>query len=184
MEILKPRIRQDFCDGAMEGEAAVSYSKTYGEVRAHYAEADRTLPPETLMYRVTTFRGEDSPEALLWALTVLEPVLVAGECNMTRGHFHQDRAEPEIYFGCGGTGLLLLMDQERKVWAEEVSQGSVHYIRGTWAHRLINTGDTPFKVGCCWKEKAGHDYAAIEEAPFPVRVYRRNGKLEFESPQL
>ena len=179
MEIRKPLIHQDFYDGVMTGQAAGSYQKHYRDVVQVFREEDPGLSPDTLMYQVYTFRGEDSPQVLLWGLTVLEPVLVAGECNMTRGHFHLDRTEPEIYFGCGGEGLLLLMDEDRKVWAEEVSPGSVHYIRGSWAHRLINTGSVPFKVGCCWKDRAGHDYAAIEKAPFPVRVYRREGRLEF-----
>ena len=70
----------------------------------------------------------------------MEPVTIHGECNMTRGHFHMDWDCAEFYFGISGTGLLLLMDEDGKAWAERVAPGSLHHIDGHLAHRLINTG--------------------------------------------
>ncbi|MDI3312094.1 MAG: glucose-6-phosphate isomerase family protein, partial [Thermoanaerobacterium sp.] len=103
---------------------------------------------------------------------------IEDECNMTRGHFHQDKNCAEYYFCVEGEGLLLLMNDNSEMWAEKVYPGSVHYIDGKYAHRLVNIGDTVLKVGACWPTTAGHDYDAIEKNEFPYRVYKRNGKVE------
>jgi glucose-6-phosphate isomerase, archaeal len=88
-----------------------------------------------------------------------------------------DRTEPEIYFGLGGNGLLIYMDEKGECFAEKVCKGSIHYIHGEYAHRLINTGDIDFKVGAAWRKAAGHDYEAIENKNFPCRVYKIEGKI-------
>ena len=79
----------------------------------------------------------------------MKPVLVNGECNITRGHFHQALNCDEIYFCFQGEGLLLYMDENGKCWAEKMSAGSVHYIDGRLAHRLVNTGDGELHIGAC-----------------------------------
>lgn len=117
------------------------------------------------------------PGELLWGLTILEPLCVSGECNMTRGHFHQDRNCAEYYFGLGGNGLLLLMDEEGTCHAEKVFKGSLHHISGKLAHRLINTGDEQLKVGACWSPAAGHDYEAIEKREFSYRVFKEDNEI-------
>lgn len=176
MKIVEPRYIHNFYDGVIEGENVQHYKKYYNEIDFAYADKDETLDENTLMYEVYSF-NEGGDNTLLWGLTMMYPVTVNGECNLTRGHFHLDRSEPEIYFGCGGEGLLLYMKEDGEIFAEKVFKGSVHYIHGEYAHRLINTGDEVFKVGACWREVAGHDYKAIEEKPFVNRVYKEDGKI-------
>ena len=53
---------------------------------------------------------------------------------MTQGHFHKQSDRAEIYRGVQGKGMLILLDHERKTWAEEVYTGSLHYIDGEIAH--------------------------------------------------
>ena len=115
--------------------------------------------------------------SLYWGLSVLHPVLVHGECCMTRGHWHQDRRCDEVYLGQSGKGLLMLMDENGKTWCEEVIPGSVHLISGKLAHRLINTGTEDLKVQCCWPCQAHHDYAATESQPFGFRIYRKEDQI-------
>ncbi|MCB6313949.1 cupin domain-containing protein, partial [Gordonibacter pamelaeae] len=81
---------------------------------------------------------------------MLYPVLVNGECNMTRGHWHENRECVEFYFCLSGEGLLMLMDEDGTTWAEKTYPGSLHHIDGHLAHRLINTGEEPMKIGACW----------------------------------
>ena len=110
----------------------------------------------------------------------MQPVCVNGECNVTRGHFHENLDCDEIYCGMGGEGLLLLMDEDYHCHAEKVKCGSVHYIDGHLAHRLVNTGNSELKVQCMWPSNAGHDYKRVEEHPFTVRVFKENGELKVE----
>ena len=176
MEIRNPKYRQDFFDGVIEGEGVQSYKKLYKDIAFEYESKDETLTEDTEMYQVYSF-DEGGKNTLLWGLTIIHPITVNGECNLTRGHFHCDRTEPEIYFGLGGLGLLLYMDESGECFAEEVSKGSIHYIHGEYAHRLINTGGVDFKIGACWRAAAGHDYEAIVNNHFPKRVYRLDGKI-------
>lgn len=176
MEIRKPKYTQDFFNGIIEGGGVQSYKKLYKDISFAYENKDENLSDNTVMYEVYSF-DEGGENTLLWGLTILHPVTVAGECNLTRGHFHCDRTEPEIYFGLGGQGLLIYMDENGKCFGEEVFKGSIHYIHGDYAHRLINIGDIDLRVGACWRLAAGHNYADIEKKPFPMRVYKIQGKV-------
>ncbi len=132
------------------------------------------------MYEVYSYERAQKGKSgdLLWGISVLHPVTVNGECCMTRGHWHVDRNCAEFYHGLTGHGLLLFMDENGECFAEEVYPGSLHYIDGKYAHRLINTSDhEDLKVCACWPVTAGHDYAATQQQPFTVRVFRENGQI-------
>ena len=75
--------------------------------------------------------------------------------------------------------LLILMDQLRRVWAERVFPGSLHYIPGGVAHRMANTGNTLFSFAACWPSDAGHNYREIADHGFAARLLEVDGK-----PQL
>ncbi|AOT71454.1 glucose-6-phosphate isomerase family protein [Geosporobacter ferrireducens] len=177
MQIKSPKYIYDFFNGVIQGENVKHYKKLYKEIDFIYKTRDNQLSPDTVMYEVYSF-NEGGSNILLWGLTVIYPITINGECNMTRGHFHEDREEPEIYFGCSGEGLLLYLDSQGKIFAEKVFKGSLHYIHGNYAHRLVNTGDDTLRVGACWREAAGHDYKSIDEKPFPNRVYKKDGKID------
>lgn len=182
MKIQEPSAIHDIWDGVIEGKSVNRYEKTFGQVKSLYQNGD-DVAQDTLVYTVYTHDETDPAQKgdLFWGLTVLEPVYPGGECNMTRGHFHADRTCAEYYFGLQGEGLLLLMDETGKTWAERVFRGSLHHIDGRLAHRLVNTGDVALKVGACWPTAAGHDYAAIESQEFAYRIFRRDGSVVFES---
>ncbi|WP_251860065.1 glucose-6-phosphate isomerase family protein [Clostridium sp. Marseille-Q2269] len=176
MEIREPKYKQDFFNGVIQGDNVQCYKKLYKDISVAYDSKDNSLDENTEMYEVYSF-DEGGENTILWGLTILHPITVNGECNLTRGHFHEDRKEPEIYFGLGGNGLLLYMNNTGECFAEKVSKGSIHYIHGEYAHRLINTGDTDFRVGAAWRKAAGHDYKAIENKSFPYRVYKVHGEI-------
>ena len=192
MEIRKPKAMHDF-ENVISGSDVVTSKKLYKDAASFYKQKDPAMSKDTLMYEVYQYTGgklyskdvlctqnKDKAGDLNWGLTVLYPVTVMQECNMTRGHWHENQACAEFYLGVEGTGLLMLMDHDGTTWCEEICKGSLHYIDGTLAHRLINTGDTVCKVAACWPKDAGHDYAAVEKQPFGYRVMKQHGELKIE----
>lgn len=182
MEIFKSKAFQFIPNGAVEGKNVVKADKLLKDVASIYSNPKSALEAkEKKAYTVYSYTMGDEEQQgnLFWGLSVLYPLSVDGECNMTRGHFHNDRNCAEFYYGISGEGLLLLMDDSGKTWAEKVEVGSLHYIDGNLAHRLVNIGDTELKVGACWPTTAGHDYTAIEKKSFGYRVFKENGDIIF-----
>lgn len=181
MKISEAKVRFS-ADGLLQGESVAVSVKRYRDAKLFYQKEDDSLSDDTVMYEVYQYAPEADmdPGHLNWGLTVMQPVTAGGECNMTRGHFHQDTRCAEIYCGVSGQGLLLLMDEQGKTWAEQVEPGTVHYIQGRLAHRLVNTGDDVFKVAACWPEAAGHDYERIEKLPFAFRIFKKENRLEIK----
>jgi glucose-6-phosphate isomerase len=167
----------------LNGPGVKRSRKTLGDLAGVFANdsARAALPPETLAYEVLMHAAvpEDTAGGLFFGISLLSPGNVDGECFMTRGHFHAKSDRAEYYWGISGTGLLLLMTRDRACRVEEVRPGSLHYIPGETAHRLVNTGDERLAVGACWPSDAGHDYASIARDGFSLRVYRRlNGQVD------
>ena len=181
MEIREPLALMNNSDGKLSGDEIKHSQKLFKDITFIYKNIDN-VDPEMVMYDVYSYEKAESGKEgdLLWGMTVLHPVTVNGECNMTRGHWHLDRNCAEFYYGITGNGLLMFMDDEGQCFCEKVYPGSLHYIDGKYAHRLINTGDEDMKVGACWPVKAGHNYEATEKQPFNVRVFLRDGKVETE----
>lgn len=182
MEIEKAKIYHDYVEGIFHGDTVVTSKKTYKEVKSLYKKQDYQISDDTIMYEVYSYSEGDAQQIgnLNWGLTIMKPVYVNEECNMTRGHFHVNLDCAEFYFCLGGSGILLLMDEFGKCTAEEMKFGSVHHINGRLAHRLVNTGDCDLKVGACWPSNAGHDYKRIEELPFTVRIFKRDNQIVME----
>ena len=182
MQIRKAAVRYR-PDGPQCSKLAGSSAKYYRDAKGFYQREDEKLKDDTIMYEVFHYTQEDDAclGHLSWGLTVMQPVTVCGECNMTRGHFHSNAECAEIYCGVDGHGLLLLMDENGKTWAEQVEPGTVHYIKGNLAHRLVNTGEEILKVAACWPTAAGHDYGRVERQPFAYRIFKSNGSVEIKS---
>ena len=181
MKIYEPKAKHDFMNGILQGEAVEKSVKSYRDAKSFYKNIDANLDDDTIMYEVYSYtQGDNKTGNLNWGLTVLKPINVLGECNMTRGHFHKDLNCAEFYFGLAGEGLLLLMDEDGTCYSEKVVCGSVHHIDGKVAHRLINIGDEEMKVGACWPVQSGHDYKRIEKFPFQVRIYKDTDKIRVE----
>jgi glucose-6-phosphate isomerase len=72
------------------------------------------------------------------------------------------------------------MDETGKCESEEMASGSLHYIPGGTAHRIVNTGDSVLAVGACWPSDAGHDYVSVEGG-FSVKVKKIDGEPVLEA---
>lgn len=118
---------------------------------------------------------------LFFGCTTIHPGRVGDEFFMTKGHFHANVDTGEFYWGIRGEGILLMMGEDRRVRAEQIQPGSLHYIPGCTAHRVVNSGDTVLTFGACWPSDAGHDYGRIRREGFAVRVkHGRTGPVLVE----
>ena len=179
-------IRIDLRSGSMGNDARIEHAKkTIGDLRHVFLneEARRSLDSVTVVYAVEYWKPvpDDTEGGLYWGNSTVFPGVVGEEYFMTRGHFHRRRDRSEYYATVSGTGLLLLMDEQRRTNVQEMSPGTTHYVPGDTAHRVVNTGDAPLTFLACWPSDAGYDYATIDEHGFSIRVMRRNGRAEVVS---
>ncbi|MDD7281329.1 glucose-6-phosphate isomerase family protein [Floccifex sp.] len=176
MEIKEASLFHEF-KGDIQGKVECS-KKLYKDAKSFYKTVDESLSDDTIMYEVSVVNSDYKTEGHLnWGISLLHPVLVNGECNMTRGHFHEDLNCEEYYWCASGSGLLMLMDENGKTWCEQMKEGSLHRIDGAHAHRLINTSNEDLKVICVWNANAGHDYSRVEQHPFQYRLFKRNDEI-------
>lgn len=162
-------------DGLLSGDGVQVSEKRLAD--AGFFADKEGVDPDTVLYRVHCLPSAPVPGHLDWGVSELQPVTVNGECCMTRGHWHEDTDAAEWYWCAAGRGFLLLMDENGEAWAEAMEPGTLHRIDGKLAHRLVNTGDEPLRVVCCWPSSAGHDYARCEAMPFPARCYKEGGSI-------
>ena len=137
----------------------------------------RKMDQEEFSYTVQAWLpvAEGTPGGLFFGESTIYPGKVGNEYFITKGHFHLMGDRAEFYCGVQGKGMLILMDRERKTWAEEFYPGSLHYIGGEISYRLANTGDEKLIVCACWPSDAGHDYVEIAENGFSARLMEIEG---------
>ena len=178
-------LRIDLGSGAMGADERIERAgKTMGALAGVFANetARQAIDGGTLVYSVEYWKpvAEGTEGGLYWGNSTIFPGQVDREYFMTRGHFHHRLDRAEYYATVSGTGMLVLMDEQRNYAVQEMSQGTTHYIPGHTAHRVVNTGEQPLTFLACWPSDAGYDYATIEEQGFSVRVMNRNGRPQVE----
>ena len=179
-DILAPKVRISPGTGLPEGED-VFHTLRRLEDLAGVFEAEhirKSMDQEIPVYEVQAHLPvkEGTPAGLFYGATIIYPGKVGDEYFMTKGHFHARSDRAEYYWGISGEGVLLLMDRSRKIRAERISKGSLHYIPGDVAHRTVNTGKEKLIIGACWPSDAGHDYEEIMKNGFAARVVEKDGK--------
>ncbi|MDD6467709.1 MAG: glucose-6-phosphate isomerase family protein [Erysipelotrichaceae bacterium] len=182
-KVLEPVLKQDLDEAAFLAGAEVKmYEKHIKDYAGAYADQQAANEMgDTLAYRVRSYQDNskdvcDNP--LAWGVTYMEPIKVGKEYNLTRGHFHLDRSQPEYYLCAGGEGHLIKWDGKDEVIVEKMTRGSLHWIDGKYAHRMVNTGKEVLAVIACYPVHASHDYKTIEEQGFPIRLFEENGEVK------
>jgi glucose-6-phosphate isomerase, archaeal len=169
----------DWVTGTIDGPGIEESAKTLGQLAGLFLDeqARLAMDPLTEVYRVRYWHPvpEGTTGGLFWGATTLYPGLVGDEYFMTYGHSHVIRDRAEIYATSKGSGVLMLMSEDGECRTQQMTSGSVHYIPGTIAHRVVNTGDEPLIFFASWPSDAGHDYERIRNGGFSKRVLRRNG---------
>lgn len=173
------QIQLDWKNGIVRGAEVCKSSTSLGQLKGIFRDqpAWESMNHDSVVYSVQRHDplGLETSGGLCWGSTTIEPGCVGGEYFMTRGHFHAKRDRCEYYTTAQGTGMLVLMGEDRVASVEPMSPGSLHYIPGHTAHRTINTGDVPLVFWACWPSDAGHDYETIARHGFSVRVMKHNG---------
>jgi glucose-6-phosphate isomerase len=169
----------DWTSGDITGPGVDESVKTLGQLAGlfHDEAAWRSMDPMTEVYRVRFWRPvpDGTSGGLFWGATTLRPGRVGDEYFMTHGHFHAIRDRAEFYATVKGQGAMLFMDETGNTWSQTMAPGTVHYIPGNAAHRVVNTGDSPLIFLASWPSDAGHDYARIRTIGFSKRMVERNG---------
>jgi glucose-6-phosphate isomerase len=137
----------------------------------------KRLIPQSIIYEVDAYKPvtDGTLGGLFFGVTRIQPGQVGNEYFMTRGHFHALGDRAEFYWGISGEGMLILMDKKRKVYAEKMRPGSLHYIPAHTAHRVSNTGKNVLSFGACWPADAGYDYDEIKKNGFAARLINADG---------
>lgn len=173
----------DYDNGQISGNAVHNYTKNLRDLPNIFEdkEAFSNSNGNKIIYLVQAIfpTKENTEGGLFYGKTVIYPGKIGNEYYMTKGHFHEKADRGEFYWGIEGEGMLLLMDKNRKTWAEKMYPGSLHYINGYTAHRTVNTGDSILSFGACWPSDAGHNYQEIIDKGFSARLKEIDGK-----PQL
>ena len=170
--------RVNWTTGELEGEGVRIFEKTLAELDGIFAAPVPAEQRDRIAYRVQCWFPvpEGTTGGLFWGSTTIEAGDVDGEYYMTHGHLHRVRERAEYYVTVRGKGALLLMDEQRRTWLEAMAPGSLHYIAGGLAHRVVNTGSVPLTFVACWPSDAGHDYGEIRRLGFSARLRRIGGE--------
>jgi glucose-6-phosphate isomerase, archaeal len=173
----------NWADGALQAPELKVSEKKLGQLTGVFRDrqAWERLDPETIVYRVWWWEPVPfgTEGGLFWGVTEIQPGRVGKEYFMTRGHWHVIRNRAEFYGTATGTGKLVLMERTGRTWFEEMTPGSLHYVAGEVAHRIVNTGDVPIRVIACWPSDAGHDYEIAGGRGFSTRIVEENGAPVF-----
>lgn len=177
-QILEPFIT--FINEKLDGKNVDKLSRTINDLGNIFYDkkAYEAMPADTIVYEVESYFpvAQDTEGGLFYGITYIHPGTVGDEYFMTKGHFHKIRNRAEFYCTLKGEGMLLLMDEEGKTWAEKMYAGSIHYIPGHIAHRTANTGDSILSFSAFWPSDAGHDYATISKQGFSKILVKKDGK--------
>lgn len=171
----------DFQTGRLNATTS-ERSVTLASMASYFADQDavrKILAEEgdRVLYDVAVVEPESrSPYALAYGTTRVYPGCVGREYHMTKGHFHREKEAPEIYLGLQGEGGLLVMTAEGEASFQPVRNGTVVYVPGGCAHRLVNTGSELFVTLAVYPVTAGHDYGPIAQRGFSTLVLEGGGK--------
>ena len=174
----------DWSTGSLQAPNLRTSEKKLGQLRAvfHDQQSWQKMDPETVVYRVWWWEpvAAGTEGGLFWGGTEIQPGRVGNEYFMTHGHRHAIANRAEFYGTTVGEGILVLGDESGRVWAEEMKPGSMHYIPGRVAHRVVNPGNVPLRFVACWPSDAGQDYEIAGGKGLGARVYQRDGRAVFE----
>ena len=131
-----------------------------------------------VIYRVYNIDIPEEYGHLQHCTSIIYPGRVGDEFHMTKGHFHAQEDTAEIYLALQGTGKLLMQKKDTEVKILDMQSGSISYIPPYWAHRTINTGNTPLIFFAVYPGDAGHNYGIIESKGFRKLIVKKDGQIK------
>jgi len=151
-------------------------------MRGHYADAkaleELIARGDPVHYEVFEKTVPQKSGDLQFGISKTYPGTVGGECFMTKGHYHAVAGTGEVYLCLRGEGYMLMKLPGGESACERMVPGTVVYVPPLWGHRSVCTGEEPLATFYVYPAEAGHNYGDIEKEGFPVRVFKRAGKIE------
>lgn len=131
---------------------------------------------DDVIYEFHTLPVPEHAGDLAFGSSIVYPGKIGNEYYMTKGHFHTILATSEIYYCMNGQGIMLCESPEGDVQGFDLIPGTVVYVPKRYAHRSINTGNTPLHTFFVFRADAGHDYGTIEDKGFRKLYVELDGK--------
>jgi glucose-6-phosphate isomerase len=172
----------DLAAGVMR-EPDVHVVRKASSMRGHYRDSPALEElirggDDPLHYEVFEKIVPEEHGHLRMAVSKLQPGTVAGECFMTKGHYHEVAGTAEIYLCLRGEGLMLMKTAAGRCEVRRMASGLLVYVPPYWAHRSVNCGTGPLISLCIYPAEAGHNYGDIVKEGFPKRIYKRDGEIQ------
>jgi len=171
----------DLVQGIMK-DPQVHTIRLASSMRGHYKDAASLealiAQSDPVHYEVFEMKIPQEVGQLQFCISKTYPGTVGGECFMTKGHYHAVPGTAEIYLCLRGEGYMLMKLPAGESAYEKFLPGRMCYVPPFWGHRTVNTGDEPLISFCVYPGEAGHNYGDIEKERFPLRVFKRGGKVE------
>ncbi|MDO4274006.1 MAG: glucose-6-phosphate isomerase family protein [Eubacteriales bacterium] len=113
---------------------------------------------------------------LAFGTTILYPGRIGSEYYFTKGHFHTILDTAEVYYTLSGEGYMVMESPEGDCIEMPLSPNQAVYVPRRYAHRTVNTGNTPLVLFYTFNADAGHDYGTIESKGFHRLIVEKDGK--------
>jgi len=153
-------------------KGAKSTKRTLSQMQDMYLDADAAKnlveSGDPLVYEFYEVGAPEHEGDVAFGTSITYPGKVGKEYFMTKGHFHTILETAEVYLTLSGSGYMLTENPDGDVQLHKLSAGEAVYVPKCYAHRTINTGDTPLVTFFAFRGDAGHDYGTIE-----TRGYRK-----------
>lgn len=139
-------------------------------------EASKILQESNpVVYEFYELGAPEHAGELAFGTSIVYPGKVGNEYFMTKGHFHTVLETAEVYYCLSGEGAMLMENPEGDVELQMLVPGKAVYVPKRYAHRSINTGNTPLVTFFVFRGDAGHDYGTIETKGYRKLVVEQNG---------
>ena len=169
----------DFDEETGLSKTAISTKRYLSQMKDMYfdtAAAEKMIEEgDPVVYEFYEMGAPENPGDLAFGTSITYPGKVGDEYFMTKGHFHTILDTGEVYYTLRGTGYMLLESPEGDVRLEALQPGVALYVPRRYAHRTVNTGDTPLVTFFTFRADAGHDYGTIETKGYRKLVVERGG---------
>lgn len=162
-------------------KSAETTRRYLSQMKDMYLSSDAALAilkeSDPLIYEFHELGCPERPGDLAFGTTILYPGTVGDKCYMTKGHFHTVLETSEVYYTLSGSGYMVMENPEGDCIELPLKQGEAIYIPRRYAHRSVNTGDTPLIMFYTFAADAGHDYGTIETKGYHKLVLKKDGKI-------
>lgn len=139
--------------------------------------ADRVLADgDPVIYEFHELGCPERAGDLAFGTTILYPGKIGNEYYFTKGHFHTIIDTAEVYYTLDGEGYMVMENPEGDCIEMPLAKNQAVYVPRRYAHRTVNTGNTPLVLFYTFAADAGHDYGTIETKGYHKLIIEKDGK--------